>query len=208
MGFSLIPRELKFFDLFDQTSDILRRTAEKFFALVSEFDRIDEREYEIRQEQNACNEIAQRTIAAVDESFITPFDRENIHSLAHSINDLVDAIEESAGRFVVFAIVRSTDQAVLLARMLRDCCGHVADALRLCREWKNASLVMGHVREVHRLEEEVDRTCRNCDRALFAAPPDPIELIKWRELYGSIKDAVNATRRVGQCLSEIMVKGS
>ena len=67
---------------------------------------------------------------------------------------------------------------------------------------------MHHVREVTRLEGEVDRAARDCDRALFANPPDPVQLIKWRELYSSLKDAVNATRRVGQCLSEIMVKGA
>lgn len=207
MGFSLIPRQLKFFDLFDQTSDIVRRAAEKFYGLVSQFDRVGERCYEIREDQNACHEITRRTVTAVDESFVTPFDRENIHELAQSVNDLVSAIEESAARFEVFGIDRPTSQAVVLARMLQDCCVHVADSLRLCREWKNAPQVMGHVHEIHRLDGEVDRTCRECDRALFAAPPDLLQLIKWRELYASIKDAVNAARRVSQCLSEIMVKG-
>jgi uncharacterized protein Yka (UPF0111/DUF47 family) len=119
----------------------------------------------------------------------------------------VDAVEE-ASRFEVFHTDRPTPEAVLLARILRDCCGHVADALRLCRDWKNSEQVVRHVLEVLRLEGEVDRVRRDCDRALFADPPDPVQLIKWHELYSSLADAVNATRRVGQCLSEIMAKGA
>jgi uncharacterized protein Yka (UPF0111/DUF47 family) len=208
MALSLIPRELKFFDMFDEAADLLRRAAERLLALVSDFDRLGERAYEIRQDESACQEWTQRLVAAIDESFITPFDRENIHALAHAINDQLDAVEEAAGRFEVFHIDRPTPEAVLMARILRDCAGHVADALRLCRDWKNAEQVLPHAREVTRLEGEVDRAARDCDRALFANPPDPAQLIKWRELYGSLRDAVNATRRVAQCLSEIMVKGA
>lgn len=208
MRLSLIPRQVKFFDLFDQLADILHRTADKHFALVSEFDRLGERAYEIRQEENACNEVTERTVTAVDESFVTPFDRENIHALVQAINDLVDALEESASRFEVFHIDRPTSEAVLLARILRDCVGHVADALRLCRDWKNAEQIKGHVRGVRHLKGEVDRISRDCDRALFAAPPEPVLLIKLRELYGSLHQAVNGARRVAQCLSEIVVKGA
>lgn len=208
MGLSLIPRELKFFDMFDQASDIMRRAADKLLALVSEFDRLGERAYEIRQDERACSDLTQRVVAAVDASFITPFDRENIHALVHAINDQLDAVEQAAGRFEVFHVDRPTPEAALMTRILRDCSVHVADGLRLCREWKNAHEVLQHVQEVLRLEDEVDRAMRDCDRALFANPPDPIQLIKWRELYGAIKDAVNATRRVAQCLSEIMVKGA
>jgi hypothetical protein len=68
MGLSLIPGELKFFDMFDQVADILRRAAERFFALISEFDRLGERAYEIRQEQGTCADLTQRVVAAVDES--------------------------------------------------------------------------------------------------------------------------------------------
>ena len=208
MGFSLIPREVKFFDLFDQAAEILRRAAERFFALVSSFDRLEERAYELRQDESACSELTQRVVAEVGESFVTPFDRENIHALAQAINDQVDAVEEAAGRFEVFNIDRPTAEAVLLARILRDCSGHVADAVRLLRDWKNAGQVTGHVREVLRLEGEGDRAARDCDRALFAQPSEPLQLIKWRELYGAIKDAINATRRVGQCISEIIIKGT
>jgi uncharacterized protein Yka (UPF0111/DUF47 family) len=208
MAFSLIPREPKFFDLFDQAADVLTRAADKLLALVTQFDRLAERGYEIHQEEHACNEVVLRTVEAANESFVTPFDRENIHGLAQAVNDLVDAIEEAASRFEVFRIERPTSESVLLARILRDCCGHAADGIRLCRDLKNSDRIQGHTREVVRLESEADRLCRECDSVLFADPPDAVQLIKWRELYGSLKDAINACRRVAQALSEIVIKGA
>ncbi len=91
--------------------------------------------------------------------------------------------------------------------MLRDCSGHVADALRLCRDWKNAEQVLRHVREVTRLEGEVDRAARDCDRALFANPPDPVQLIKWRELYevGVIVLFIFVAPLIGMAFGYVMI---
>jgi uncharacterized protein Yka (UPF0111/DUF47 family) len=208
MRLSLIPRDLPFFDLFDEAAHHLVQATDKFVALLSMFDRLGERCYEIRQVVHACDEVVQRLIETAERNFVTPFDRENILDLAQSINDLMDAIEEAASRFEVFHIDRPTNEAILMARILADCCHHAADGVRLCRDLKNAEQVQRNAREIVRLEKEVDRVRRDCDSALFAHPEDPIELIKWRELYGAIKDAVNAARRVGQALSEIVIKGA
>lgn len=208
MAFTLIPRELKFFDLFDQAAEVVDRISERFLKLVTEFDRLAERGYEIREDEHACEDVLRRTREAAEQSFVTPFDRENIHALIQSVNDLVDAVEESAARFEVFRIERPTSESVVLTRILHDCCHHVAEGLRLCRDWKNVDSIRNHAAEVVRLEGEVDRIHRDCDAALFAKPPEILELIKWRDLYGSLQDAVNACRRVAQALSEIVVKGA
>jgi uncharacterized protein Yka (UPF0111/DUF47 family) len=209
MAFSLIPRELKFFDLFDEAAAILTRASERFRALLGQFDRLAERAYEIREDENACAGVVERLRAAVGESFVTPFDRENIHALAISLEEVVDRIEEATARFEVFRIERPTDEAVVLGRIIHDCCTHLAEGVRQCRDMSKAERIAGHVREVVRLKGEVDRIYRECDSVLFAAPPaDVLLLIKWRELYGALRDVVKSCRRAATALSEVVIKGS
>src|SRR5216684_1620175 len=115
MGFSLIPREQKFFDLFDEAAAIISRAAGKFLDMVTEYDRLPARGNEMKLEERACDEVVGRIIKALDRSFITPFDREDIHTLATSLDDVLDTMEEAAHRFVVFK-ERPTPAAIALAR--------------------------------------------------------------------------------------------
>src|SRR5947209_18408062 len=121
MRFSLLPREMKFFDMFDEVGAILTRASARFVALVTEWDRVTEHSYELRQEEHACDEAVERIIKALDRSFITPFDREDIHTLAGLLDDILDTMEETAHRFVVFRIQQPTTEAVRSARRVQDC---------------------------------------------------------------------------------------
>src|SRR4051812_32467346 len=183
MRFSLLPREMKFFDMFDEVGAILSRASSKFVAMVTEWDRLSERSYELRQEEHACDEVVGRIIKALDRSFITPFDREDIHTLATLLDDVLDNMEETAHRFVIFRIDQPPPPAVVLARIIQDCCVHLEGALRSCRSMKNVEEIQNHLREITRLENEADRVYRDSDGALFATPPDILMLIKLRELY-------------------------
>jgi predicted phosphate transport protein (TIGR00153 family) len=208
MRFSLLPREMKFFDLFDDVAAIVVRASGKFVAMVTEWNRLSERSYEIRQEEHACDEGIERIIKALDRSFITPLDREDIHTLASLLDDVLDNMEETAHRFVVFRIQQPTSEAVVLARIIQDCCVHLAEAIRLLRSLKNAEEIQKHVREISRLENEADNVYRDSDSALFANPPDILLLIKWRELYGWLEETVDACKDVANVISEIVIKGS
>src|SRR6266853_2018877 len=108
MRFRLIPREMRFFDMFDETTAVLRRASDKFLSLVTEFNYLTDRTNELRQEERACDEVVGRIIKALDQSFITPFDREDIHTLATSLDDVLDNMEETANRFVMFRIDKPT----------------------------------------------------------------------------------------------------
>src|SRR4051812_11589236 len=99
MRFSLIPREMKFFDLFEEVLTIVNRSAGKLYELISQFDRLVERSDDLKREESACDEVVRRILIALDTTFITPFDREDIYALARSIDDILDHIEETAYRF-------------------------------------------------------------------------------------------------------------
>ena len=208
MRFTFLPREEKFFDLFDEVAVIISRAAGRFLDMVSTFDRLPARGNEMRLEERACDEVVGRIIKALDRSFITPFDREDIHTLATKLDDVMDNMEETAHRFVTFRIERPTEPAVALARIVRDCCTHLDQAVRQCRLMSNVECIQGHIRDISRLENEADNIYRDCDSALFANPPDVLMLIKLRELYGWLEETVDACKDTSMVISEIVIKGS
>jgi uncharacterized protein Yka (UPF0111/DUF47 family) len=209
MGFSLIPREMKFFDRFDEATAVLCRASGKLVELVTVFDRLDERGADLKSEETACDEIVARTLKDLDRSFITPFDREDIHSLASLLDDVMDAIEETAYRFCRFRVDRPTPAAVRLAQIVQQCCGHLQQAISLLRDLGNADAIQGHLRNLSRLENEADTVYRDSDSALFAdGSKDILALIKWRELYGWLETTVDACKEVAHVVSEIVIKGS
>ena len=208
MGFRLIPREEKFFDMFDEASVILNRAAERFLALVTQFDRLAERSQEIKEDEHACDKVIGRIIEALDRTFITPIDREDIHTLATRLDDILDNIEETAYRFASLRIDKPTPAAQEMARIIHISCKHVTEAMTLCRNLKNVECIQKHIAEVGQLENEADRIYRESDSALFADPPDILLLIKWRDLYGWLEETVDACKHLALVLSEIVIKGS
>ncbi len=208
MRFSLIPREMKFFDMFDEAAAIVNRAAGKFLALVTEFDRLAERSAELKQEESACDEVVQKIIEALDRSFITPFDREDIHRLATRLDDVLDNMEETAYRLAEFRIDKPVPEFVRMAAIVQDCCGRLEQSVRLCRTMKKVDEIQAHLREITRLENEADAIYRASDKALFANPPDVLLLIQLREVYAWLEETVDACKDAALVVSEIVIKGT
>ncbi len=203
MRFSFIPRETKFFDMFDEVAAIQTRAAGKFLDMVKEYDRLDARGNEIKFEELASDEAVGRIIQALDKSFITPFDREDIHTLATSLDGVLDNREETANRFAMFRLEKPTPEAVSLAEIIQDCCLHLEHAIRALRTMKNVQLVQNHLKEIGGI------IYRDTESKLFANPPaDILQLIKWRELYSLLEATVDACKNVSQVISEIVIKGT
>jgi predicted phosphate transport protein (TIGR00153 family) len=209
MRFSLIPKEMKFFDLFNQTTACISGAAAKFVDMVTRFDNLPSRGRDIKNDEDACDQLVEKTIKALDRSFITPFDREDIHTLTTSLDDVMDDLEEAAHRFEVFRIDRPTPESVQLTKIIQECCGHLESAIKLLNDLRKSEQINHHLREIGRLENEADAIYRTVDAALFAnANGDLLMLIKWRELYHWLETTVDSTKKVTQILSEIIIKGT
>jgi uncharacterized protein Yka (UPF0111/DUF47 family) len=164
---------------------------------------------DLKCEETRCDDVVGRIIQALDRTFITPFDREDIHTLATSLDDVLDNMEETAHRFVSFRIDRPTPEAVKLAGIVKQCCDHLEQAVRACRTLKRPEEIQAHLREITRLENEADKLYRDTDGALFANDPaNVLDLIKWRELYGWLEETVDACKDTALVISEIVIKGS
>jgi predicted phosphate transport protein (TIGR00153 family) len=211
MRFSLIPREMHFFDMFDEVAAHLTQGANKFLDMVEKFDRLPERGRELKQEEETCDELVGKIIRSLDRTFITPFDREDIHALATTLDDVMDKMEECAHRFEVFRIDRPTPEAVQLARIVRDCCTCLEQAVHGLRDLRKSDEIHKQLREIGRLENEADSLYRQADADLFAnanGSNDLLTLIKWRELYSWLEETVDACKEAAHDISEILIKGT
>ena len=122
MRFSLIPREMRFYDMLDEGTAVVSRAAVKFLEMVTKFDNLAERARDLKNEEVQCDAVVEKIIKSLNVSFITPFDREDIHTLATSLDDILDNLEETAHRFAVFRIDRPTPEVITLARYIVECC--------------------------------------------------------------------------------------
>ena len=209
MRFTLIPREMAFFDMFEEAAGVLTRAAGKFLDLVTAYDRLPARCNELKHEEATLDTIVGKIIEALDRTFITPLDREDIHTLTTKLDDILDNMEETAHRFQVFRIDRPTPTTVSLARIIQECCLHLESALRGLRNLRRPEEIQHHLREITRLENEADKLYRDTDSALFAeTPTDLLLLIKLREVYAWLEETVDACKDVSLVISEIVVKGS
>jgi uncharacterized protein len=209
MRFSLIPREMRFFDLFDDVAATIHTAALKFLDMVTYYDNLAARGQEIKKNEETCDEQVEKIIKALDRTFITPFDREDIHTLATKLDDILDNMEETSHRLEVFRLEKPTAAAVNLAKIIVSCCDNLGQAIHLCRNLNRPDEIHARVAEITRLENEADQIYREVDAALLAnGTTDILGLIKWRELYAWLEETVDACKDVAQVISEIVIKGT
>jgi uncharacterized protein len=207
--FSLVPREMRFFDMFNEATARIAAAADQFVELIVSFDNLPERARSMKDEEEAVDGIIGNTLDTLDRSFITPFDREDIHALLVSLDDVMDKMEETAHRFTVAHIDQPTPAAVELSRIVKEACEHFQQAIQHLPDLRNAERIKGHLREISRLENQADQLYRQVDGALYAdAKGDVLHLFKWHELYTWLEETVDATKQVAHVISGILVKGA
>lgn len=208
MGVPWIPREEKFFDMFDRVGDIVARAARVFADMVEKFDRLDMRARELRELEHECDVAVETILTSLGRTFLTPLDREDIHNLATKLDDVLDNLEETAYRLVSFRIAQPTSEAVNLALIVVKSCEFVQKAVKLCRHQIGSEEIVQVLREISRLENEADDIFRRVEAELFASPPEIMMFIKLRELYSWLETTVDSCRDVAHVINEIVVKGS
>jgi predicted phosphate transport protein (TIGR00153 family) len=200
-----IPRETKFFELFAELSSAMNEGARLLRDLLE-----DPHDLKIRVEQmQAIEHRGDKAIHAImtklNQSFITPFDREDIHHLASSLDDVLDYMNTAATRLVMYKIVQPTAAAAELAGILVLQSEELARAVSLLE--KNGK-VMQHCDEINRLEDEADQISRKAIGELFEYEKDPIQLIKMKELYEVLETATDKAEDAANVLEAIVLKSA
>ena len=205
MRLRLIPREERFFDLFVEDAANVLGAARLLEAFLRTYDVIERRAGEIRDAEHRGDEISHDIGHRLENTFVTPFDREEIHGLISALDDVLDYIEEVADTFVLYRIDAPTPVAVEQASIVVRQCEQLHEALSHLRGFKNLDK---YWIEVHRLENEGDRIVRNAIANLFEKEKDPIELIKWKEIYTLLETTIDKCEDVANIIERIVVKNA
>jgi len=208
MAFSLIPKEEKFFDLFSAQAEhnveaarVFKELAQKWDPESPAFDRLRDIEHEA---DISTHEIIDR----LNRTFITPFDREDIHQLASELDDIVDLVQSLSARMKLFNIAATTPDLVELADILWQSTENVRKAVHELKDFSNPRRLLDYCIEINRLENAGDHALGQALGRLFTGKPDPLDVIKWKEVYESIEAAIDKCEDVANTIESIMVKQS
>jgi len=199
----LIPREERFFDLFVEDAANVLGGARLLEAMLRTYDDIERRAKEVRDAEHRGDEISHDIGHRLEATFVTPFDREDIHGLISALDDVLDGIEETADTFVLYRIAAPTAVAVDLSAIIVRQCEQLHEALSHLRSFRDLE---NYWIEVHRLENEGDQIGRAAIAGLFDSNTDAIEIIKWRKIYNLLEDTIDRCEDVANIIERIVVK--
>jgi predicted phosphate transport protein (TIGR00153 family) len=199
----LIPREERFYDLFVEDAANMVATARLLDAMLRSYDDLERRTRELRDAEHRGDEISHDIGHRLEKTFVTPFDREDIYALISGLDDVVDLIEETGDTFVLYRIPAPTPRAIELGSLIVRQTEQLHEALLHLRGFKGLDQ---YWIEVHRLENEGDRISRAAIAALFDDRPDPIDVIKWRKMYGLLEQTIDKCEDVANVIERITIK--
>jgi predicted phosphate transport protein (TIGR00153 family) len=201
----LMPRDVKFFDLLSAAAANLLAAAQELRGLMESYDDLDARIGRIQALEHVGDEIGNDIEARLEDAFITPIDREDIHELTRRMDDVVDRVQETAEAMQIYDVRAPTDEARRLAVIL------VTQASELDAAFGKLESMKGlneHVRRIHELENEADGLSRTAIGRLFREDYSALDVIKWRDIYASLEESIDAAEDVSEIIQRIVHKGS
>jgi predicted phosphate transport protein (TIGR00153 family) len=203
VAFRLIPREERFYDDFVALAEQIRRGAVLLEEMLAPERPIWDKADEIKEVEHTCDVLTHEIIQRLHRTFVTPLDREDIHALARSLDDVMDAIDASAAVVRLYQIEHVRPDARELARLVKTSTDQVVLALKALERRQG---VAEPAVEINRLENEADRAHQTSLRRLFEEERDPIAIIKWKEILDFLEDATDRCEDVANVLEGVVVK--
>jgi uncharacterized protein len=201
----LIPRDEQFFDLFDQLTAHLTEAARMLAVLLDDPAHVADHVRAIKDIEHKADVVTSTINQRIDKSFVTPIDREDIHMLASRLDDVIDLLDGAARRFEMLHITECKQPAWQLAQVLIKAGEHIQSGVSSIRETKRVSEQAAIIKK---LEEEADAIYHSAVGELFAGHPDPLEVMKWKEMYDTLERATDSCMGVAQVLQSISLKNA
>ena len=206
MAFSLIPKEEKFFEMFEMQAGHNVEAAKVFKELVQKYS-IESPAFEkLRDIEHEADITTHEIIDKLNRTFVTPFDREDIHALASEFDDVVDLIQSNAMRMQLYRVTSVTDDLVQLADILWQATENVRKAAIELKNPEKTRRLFDYCIEVNRLENSGDHVLGVALGKLFDGNPDPLNVIKWKEIYEVTETAIDKCEDVVNIIEGIVVK--
>lgn len=199
------PKDRVFFNLFEESASNVLRAAELLDEMLRSFPEQHGLARAILLCEQEGDRITYDIIQRLNSTFVTPIDREDILELASGLDDIVDLTEEVADYLGLYRIEAPMEQAQRLAHILMEACRKIDEAVPRMRGFKD---VTHYTNEIHRLETDGDRVTREAIASLFDTGIDPMVVIRWKDIFERLEEAVDATEHIANVLANIVVKNS
>jgi uncharacterized protein len=203
--FSLLPRDRTFFDLFIEAGQNTVHAARLLDRMMHSWPEDEGLSRDVLDAEQEGDRITHDIIQRLNSTFVTPIDREDIYALATQMDDIVDFTEEAADFLGLYKIEAPMEQAVALTKVLVAACEQLAAGLEHLPEFKDLDQ---YWIEIHRLENEGDRISRDAVASLFSNGIDPMVVIRWKDMFAVLENAIDATETAAQIIEGIVIKNS
>jgi uncharacterized protein Yka (UPF0111/DUF47 family) len=199
------PRDRVYFELFEEAGQNVLQASDLLDRLLATYPDSKELAQDILVCEQEGDRITHDIIDRLNHTFVTPIDREDILALASALDDIVDYTEEVADYLGLYKIEAPMDQSIKLARVLKAACRQIAEAVPRLRGFRDIS---HYTVEINRLENEGDRITREAVASLFDGGIDPMVVIRWKDLFERLEEAIDAAEHVANILEGIVIKNS
>ena len=204
--FSLIPKQTKFYDLFEQSTANLVVAAGKLVDLLDNYDDVQEKVERLKDLEHEGDMLTHQIMQSLHRTFVTPIDREDIARLANSLDDVMDFIEAAGRSCLLYRIVEPTERARELASVILRITHKLNEVMPLVRHRERFDQVLEQCVEINRLENEADDIHHAALAELFDNTKDVFNIIKWREIYEHMESATDRAEDVANVLEAVVLK--
>jgi hypothetical protein len=202
----MIPKEEKFFDLFDELANKIEEGGELFLDMVEHYEYSEPKIVKLKELENEADVITHKTYEKMHKTFLTPLDREDIYALVNKMDSILDMIEASAARMSLYKVKVPAKEIIDQAKILNKAIKKVKYIVHAMKNMKNAKMIIDACVEINTLENEGDIVMRMTMTRLFEQEKDPIELIKWKEIFERIEEAIDVCEDVANVVEGIVLK--
>lgn len=202
----LIPREERFFEMFVELAAVTQLASRALLDMLDNMDNLEDRATTIRDLEHRGDNITHEIKTKLNKTFITPFDREDIHELVNGIDDIIDMIDALAKRFPIFHVMTMTQDFRQQTDVLVQATIAMSDAVHRLRKTRKLSELKDTLIEIHRLESVGDDVNHAALSKLYDGQTAALEVMKWKELYDYIENAIDGCEDVGNTLERIVLK--
>ncbi len=204
--FPFIPREEKFFGLFEESAQNMVKAAQELKKLVDEWENVEEEVAQITELEHQGDTITHQIMAQLHRTFVTPFDREDIALLGHTLDDVTDFIHAAAVAMLIYKVDHPSQRARELADIIVQAAAEVERAMPELRHRAELKQVLPRCVEINRLENAADKVFRSAMAELFGNTTDLAQVIKWREIYEHMESATDRCEDVANVLEGVALK--
>lgn len=206
--FRITAKEGIFFELFVNTSADTCLAANMLEELMTNYVDVTNKIRAIEEIEHKCDSHVHRMLEQLNHSFITPIDREDIYLIAKELDNITDYIESTAHRFRMFNVTGIRDEAKQLAKLIVQCTKELMDVMSELKRMKSSKILKEKIIEVNRIEDDGDEIFRSAMQRLFVSENNPIEVIKWKEIYEYLENTLDACEDVANIIEGVVMKNS